>query len=234
MEFIRRLGLRVIGKRLYTASRLAREGRETFSILSTPEGRRVLALYNDELRERIALNQEVFTEMAYVVGLPSSRPLRILDLGSYNGMWPRVCARYGHQATCAEIPEVLARPEVTAMLDLLQVPRLALRVMPMQSLAGLPQPLDLVTGFRTRFHSTKPEETGLQNETHWGVGEWDFFLRDLARNLTPGGRIFLMLNRLQEKEKGGGVPAVLAKFFAERGGMLRGNFLRFDRLDGLR
>jgi hypothetical protein len=234
MELIRRLGLRVIGKRLYTATRFAREGRETFSVLETAEGRRVLALYNEELKERIRLNQEVFTEMAYVVGLPSGRRLRILDLGSYNGMWPRVCARYGHQATCAEIPEVLARPEVSAMLDLLGVPSMPLRVMPMQSLAGLPQPLDLVTGFRTRFHSTKPEESGLAHETHWGVSEWDFFLRDLARNLTPNGRIFLMLNRLQEKEKGGGVPAALSRYFAERGGVLLGNFLRFDRLDGLR
>lgn len=61
---------------------------------------------------------------------------------------------------------------------------------------------DLITGFRTRFHSWYTVETGKEFKEHWGIEEWGFFLKDLARNhLTEGGRIFFMLNRLQEREK---------------------------------
>jgi hypothetical protein len=106
---------------------------------------------------------------------------------------------------------VLLRPEIQGLINMLKVPSMPLKVEALKPVGDLNGTYDLVTGLRTRFHSTKPKETGLDAETHWGVREWDFFLKDIVTHINPGEQIFFMLNRLQEKEKGGGVPPVLLK-----------------------
>ena len=69
-------------------------------------------------------------------------------------------------------------------------------------------------------------------EKHWGVKEWEYFLRDLTNNvLTTNGRIFFMLNRLHGEDQEGYVPAELAKYFRSKGGQLQNQFLYFPTTD---
>jgi len=117
---------------------------------------------------------------------------------------------------------------------MLKVPSMPLKVEALKPVGDLNGTYDLVTGLRTRFHSTKPKETGLDAETHWGVREWDFFLRDIVTHINPGGQIFFMLNRLQEKEKGGGVPPEIKGYFLSQEAQLKGMFLWFKNVKKLR
>jgi hypothetical protein len=48
----------------------------------------------------------------------------------------------------------------------------------------------------------------------WGVPEWEFFLNDLAKHLTPRGRVWLELN--QEYDDTFYTPE-LKEFFEKRG-----------------
>lgn len=227
------VGVSVIDKRIHTTAGFRAEGRRRFACLSTPEAAAIVQGFHSRRQRRTATDQVFLIKMAYWLGLQRRPPCRILDIGSFNGMWPYLCRSYGHDAYCTDLPEVLARPAVKSMIELLGVPSFPLRIEAFKppELGG--RQFDLVTGLRTRFHSTKPNETGLERETHWGVGEWDYFLRSLATHLPPDGQIFFMLNRLQE-DPPGGIPGEIAEYFRGAGGSLDGMFLWFRDISKLK
>ncbi len=215
------LGWRIINKRLYTVAYFERERRRLFGRLDPAAYRESLDAVSADLRARIESNEAFFIERAHWLGLQRPPRRRILDLGTGVGMFLFVCNAYGHDSTGTDLPGVLARdpwPRFHRLFGVRVLPAAIIARTPIPPLGG---PFDLVTGFRTRFHSTKPSETGLGHETHWSVEDWDFFLRDLSRHCAPDGRIFFMLNRLQEYEKGGGVPESHLEYFRSIGGDLR-------------
>lgn len=233
MSIMENLPLQVIGRKLYLRSRLEAEGRNIFRCLQSEEARSILEKFNPVPQKRADTDQYYLVKLAYWLNLPFAEPKRILDIGSRYGQWPYLCRHYGHDAVCSDLPEVLAREEIQAMLRVLNVPSLPLKIEAMKPVGDIGK-YDLITGLRTRFHSTKPRETGLTFETHWGIQEWDFFLKDIVAHIHPGGQIFFILNRLQEKEKGGGVPAEMRNYFLSMGAHLKGMFLWFKNVEPLR
>jgi hypothetical protein len=230
------LGLRAIRGRVYRDSFFAAESRR---ILSTIDYARFRALIDQYLlpreKTKARQNEVMMVYYAHVLGLHRTPPLRILDIGSKAGMFPFIACHYGHDAWASDLPEVLARQPNASLLELLRVQTVPLKVEAFKPLPILGRRFDLITGFRTRFHSRYPWETGREHEEHWGVPEWDFFLRDLAVNqLTEQGRIYFMLNRLQEVGRRPEVPPALGTYFHRVGGRLLNFHLSFDRIDCLR
>ena len=74
--------------------------------------------------------------------------------------------------------------ESTLMLG---VQRVIWRVQPFVPLPDLGDKFDLVTAFMICFNNHKMPDL-------WGVPEWEFFLDDLVRHLSPRGRVWLEFN----------------------------------------
>ena len=148
------------------------------------------------------------------------------DLGKRPGWFSRT--------SFDDLPEVLESGPACEVQKLLQVEMIPLRIMPMEKMPDFPRGFDVVTGLRTRFHSTKPEETGLDEETHWGTDEWTFFLKDLALRISENGRIFFSLNRMCPKGSPSWIPNAHRELFCSLGGRLDDNNLSFDNLEKLR
>ena len=227
-HFIERLGLQLVNKRLYRKSYFTDEVERLM--------RPVIARYNELVRQyptdadhrKAEENQLLFLVMLHWLNLQNESPLKILDIGGRGGLFAYYCKTYGHDAYISDLESVLTKSPNKELLNLFQVNSFALQIKPFEPLDTKGHKLDLVTGFRTRFHSRLPFETGKEAEEHWGVDEWDFFLHDLASNvLTEQGRIFFMLNRLQEREKKDFVPDPLKELFQAKGGRLRQQFLYF-------
>lgn len=229
------VGLRVIDKHLYSVGHFERERRRIFGRLDPDAYRAAFAPLSGELLERMKINEVFFLERAHWFGLQRPPRRRILDIGTGSGMFPFICAAYGHDAVGTDLPAVTTHDLWRPFHKAFGVRVLPIAVRTREPLPDLGGPYDLITSFRTRFHSTKPVETGLDHETHWSVEDWDFFLRDLVRHCAPDGRIFFMLNRLQEYAKGGGVPAEHRAYFRSIGGELRDErCLWINSLDRLR
>src|SRR5207249_3117400 len=69
---------------------------------------------------------------------------------------------------------------------------------------------DLITAFMICFNNHKMPDL-------WDVPEWGFFLDDLAKHLTPRGRVWLELN---QEYDGSFYTPELKKFFQKRGGRI--------------
>ncbi|MGD9873483.1 MAG: hypothetical protein AB7T27_04350 [Kiritimatiellia bacterium] len=233
MSIMENLPVQIIGRKLYLRCRLEAEGRNIFKCLQSGEARSILEKFNPVPQKRADTDQYYLVKLAYWLNLPFAKPMRILDIGSRYGQWPFLCRHYGHDAVCSDLPEVLALSEIQGMMNILKIPSMPLKIETLKPVGDIGK-FDLITGLRTRFHSTKPKETRLSSETHWGVKEWDFFLKDIVTHINPGGQIFFILNRLQEKEKGGGVPAAMTEYFLSRGAQLKGMFLWFKNVEKLR
>ena len=234
MNWKEKLPVEIIGKRLYLRSRLEAEGREIFKCLQTKEAKRIIEKFVPIQKRRAVTDQYFLVKLAYWLNLPKAKPMRILDIGSRYGQWPFLCRAYGHDAICTDLPEVLNRPEALEIRSIFNIPTMPLKIETLKPIGDLNGKYDLITGLRTRFHSTKPKETGFDAETHWGIEEWDYFLKDLVQHINPGGQIFFILNRLQEKEKGGGAPAELRAYFRTRGALHKGMYLWFKKVEPLR
>ncbi|MCI5190098.1 MAG: hypothetical protein D3905_09985 [Candidatus Electrothrix sp. AS4_5] len=227
-QIIERLGLQLVNKRLYRKSYFTDEVERLI--------RPVIAQYNNLVQQyptnadhrKAKENQLLFLVMLHWLNLQSEPTLKILDIGGRGGLFAYYCKTYGHDAYVSDLELVLTKSPNKELLNLFQVNSFALQISPFEPLDTRGRKFDLITGFRTRFHSRLPFETGKEAEEHWGGEEWDFFLQDLASNvLTEQGRIFFMLNRLQEREKKEYVPENLKKLFRARGGRLRQHFLYF-------
>jgi SAM-dependent methyltransferase len=139
--------------------------------------------------------------------LDSPPRLRILDLGSGAGYFVYLCRRLGHDAIGLDIDKFPMYRELTKLLD---VPRITWRIEPFVPLPDLGEPFDLITGFLVAFNNFRDNKV-------WGVPEWDFFLSDLARHLTPQGRVRLELNRQPD---GKPFSPEVRRFFESRGGKI--------------
>jgi hypothetical protein len=149
-------------------------------------------------------------------------------------MWLTVCKNYGHEVLCSDLASELDRPEIKGLLDIFGVPHVPLKIEAFKPIGSEFGVYDLVTALRTRFHSSFPSENGLAEEAHWGIDEWDFFLKDMAAHITRNGQLFFLLNRLQEKDEIAKMPKNLMTFFNSKGAYLKGSYLWFKNLDTFR
>ena len=109
---------------------------------------------------------------------------RILDLGCGAGYFAYIAQLLGHEVVGLDLDDLLMFGESTQMLG---VERVIWRVQPFVPLPDLGDKFDLVTAFMICFNNHKMPDL-------WGMPEWEFFLDDLARHLTPRGRVWLELN----------------------------------------
>jgi SAM-dependent methyltransferase len=110
---------------------------------------------------------------------------RILDLGCGAGYFAYIAQLLGHEVVGLDLDDLPMFAESTQMLG---VRRVIWRVQPFVPLPDLGDKFDLVTAFMICFNNHKQPDL-------WGVPEWEFFLDDLSRHLTPRGRVWLELNR---------------------------------------
>ncbi len=117
--------------------------------------------------------------------LDLSRPKRILDLGCGAGYFLYIAQLLGHSGLGLDMDRVSMFREITRLLG---VHRVVQRIEAFRPLPDLGQKFNLITAFMICFNDHKMP--GL-----WKVPEWEFFLGDLAKHLTPRGRVWLELNQ---------------------------------------
>lgn len=141
----------------------------------------------------------------FTLGLHHSGPLNILDIGTGCGYFPYICNYFGHQAIGIDLDEVAMYREIT---EFLKIDRRIFRVNAYEKLSDFGKKFHLVTAFQICFNNH-------DTSSIWGINEWDFFLKDLAKNqLFENGRVFLSLNA--EKNDVYYTPE-LAVFFRSKG-----------------
>lgn len=113
--------------------------------------------------------------------------LRVLDIGSGAGYFLHVMRCLGHEPLGLDID---AEPLFRETFDALGLPRVIHRIEAFRPLPELGAPFDLVTGHLTCFNRRS-------DGTHWGRGEWEFFLGDLSSRLNPGGKMQFELNAVR-------------------------------------
>jgi SAM-dependent methyltransferase len=228
------LPFELIGRRFYLRRKLEQEGKRMFACLETEFAKQQIRQFAPIMKARVITDQYFLVKLAYWLGFQGAPRRRILDIGSRHGLWPFLCRAYGHDAVCADLEEVLALDEVRTMNQFFGNRVQTLRVEPLQPLGDIGGPYDCITGLRTRFHSLKADQSGCGVEVHWGLDEWQFFLKDITKHIQPGGQIFFLLNRLQEKEKGGDMPREMQKHFRAMGAVCEGMCLWFKNVEPLR
>ena len=98
--------------------------------------------------------------------------------------------------------------EVTRLLG---VRRIVQRIDAFQPLPDLEGKFDLITAFMICFNNHKMPDL-------WKIPEWEFFLDDLAKHLTPRGRVWLELN---QEYDGTFYTPELKEFFQKRGARIK-------------
>ncbi|MEY2572384.1 MAG: hypothetical protein QOJ87_597 [Verrucomicrobiota bacterium] len=132
-------------------------------------------------------------------------PKSVLDLGCGGGFFLFVLQQLGHACLGLDIDEF---PLFTRLLHLFGVERRVWTIRPFEALPDLGRKFDLVTAFSIDFNRISKQDWW------WGPEEWAFFLDDLKRHLSPGGRIFLGMNPGRNKEF---YTPELRDFFVSRG-----------------
>ncbi len=131
------------------------------------------------------------------------RPKRILDLGCGTGYFLYIAQLLGHEGLGLDLDELPMFGDLTRLLG---VRRVIWQINAFDSLPDLGK-FDLITAFLICFNRHKQANV-------WRVPEWEFFLDDLAKHLTPRGRVWLELNQ----EYGGTFyTPELKEFFQKRG-----------------
>jgi SAM-dependent methyltransferase len=140
---------------------------------------------------------------------------RILDLGCGAGYFAYIAQLLGHEVVGLDLDDLPMFAESTQMLG---VRRVIWRVQPFVPLPDLGKRFDLVTAFMICFNNHK-------QPTLWGVPEWEFFLDDLSRYLTPRGRVWLELN---SEYDGTFYTPELRQFFEHRGAKIENQRVVFN------
>jgi SAM-dependent methyltransferase len=138
------------------------------------------------------------------IELDLSRPKRILDLGCGAGYFLYIAQLLGHSGLGLDMDRLSMFREITRLLG---VRRAVQRIEAFRPLPDFGQKFDLVTAFMICFNNHKMPDL-------WKVPEWEFFLDDLAKHLTPRGRVWLELN---EEYDGTFYTSELKEFFQKRG-----------------
>jgi SAM-dependent methyltransferase len=136
--------------------------------------------------------------------LDLARPKRILDLGCGAGYFLYIAQLLGHSGVGLDMDRLSMFREVTRLLG---VRRVVQRIDAFQRLPDFGQRFDLITAFMICFNNHKMPDL-------WKVPEWEFFLEDLTKHLTPRGRVWLELN---QEYDGTFYTPELKEFFQKRG-----------------
>jgi SAM-dependent methyltransferase len=128
---------------------------------------------------------------------------RILDLGCGTGYFLYIAQLLGHEGLGLDLDELPMFGDLTRLLGVRRV------IWEIQAFQPLPDvgKFDLITAFLICFNRHKQVNV-------WGVPEWEFFLDDLAKHLTPRGRVWLELN---QEYDGTFYTSELKEFFQKRG-----------------
>jgi SAM-dependent methyltransferase len=153
------------------------------------------------------------------VELDFARPKRILDLGCGAGYFLYIAQLLGHSGIGLDIDRLAMFREVTQLLG---VHRVVQRIEAFRPLPDFGQKFDLITAFMICFNNHKMPDL-------WKVPEWEFFLDDLAKQLTPRGRLWLELN---QEYDGTFYTPELKEFFQKRGARINEQKVIFN--SGLR
>jgi SAM-dependent methyltransferase len=151
--------------------------------------------------------------------LDLSRPKRILDLGCGAGYFLYITQLLGHSGVGLDMDRLPMFREITRLLG---VRRVVQQIRAFRPLPNFGQKFDVITAFMICFNNHKMP--GL-----WGVPEWEFFLGDLKKHLTPRGRIWLELN---QEYDGTFYTPELKEFFQKRGAKIDEHKIIFN--SGLR
>jgi SAM-dependent methyltransferase len=136
--------------------------------------------------------------------LDLARPKRILDLGCGAGYFLYIAQLLGHSGVGLDMDRLPMFREITRLLG---VRRVVQRIQGFRPLPNFGQKFDVITAFMICFNNHKMP--GL-----WGVPEWEFFLDDVKKYLSPRGRIWLELN---QEYDGRFYTPELKEFFEKRG-----------------
>src|SRR6266540_7519117 len=109
---------------------------------------------------------------------------RILDLGCGAGYFLYIAQLLGHKGLGLDLDQLPMFGDLTRLLG---VRRVIWQIKAFEPLPDLGK-FDLITAFLICFNRHKQANV-------WGVPEWEFFLNDLAKHLTPRGRVWLELNQ---------------------------------------
>jgi SAM-dependent methyltransferase len=174
-----------------------------------------------EIQQRYASSPENYAKYADVerwlkrhihrvqdLGLHRSPPKAILDLGCGGGFFLFIAKQFGHSVQGLDIGDF---PLLGELVALFEVPRTVWTIKPFTPLPDLGRKFDLITAFSTRFNRDR------EDRHVWGVPEWDFFLADLSRHLSPGGQVFLEINSGKSKQF---YPEDVRQLFRRRGAKL--------------
>jgi SAM-dependent methyltransferase len=118
------------------------------------------------------------------IELDLGRPKRILDLGCGAGYFLYIVQLLGHEGLGLDLDQLPMFGDLTSLLG---VRRVIWQIKAFDPLPDLGK-FDLITAFLICFNRHKQANV-------WGVPEWEFFLDDLAKHLTPRGRVWLELNQ---------------------------------------
>ena len=151
--------------------------------------------------------------------LDVARPKRILDLGCGAGYFLYIAQLLGHSGIGLDMDRL---PMFRAITRLLGVRRVVQQIHAFRPLPNFGQKFDVITAFMICFNNHKMP--GL-----WGVPEWKFLFADLAKYLTPRGRVWLELNQEYDETF---YTAELKEFFEKRGAKIDEHKIIFN--SGLR
>jgi SAM-dependent methyltransferase len=132
-------------------------------------------------------------------------PQRVLDLGCGGGYFLFILKRFNHSVLGLDVDK---SPLFRELLDVFGVSRVAFEIKPLQPLPNLQGQFDWITAFSIGFDRDR------ETNRRWGTKEWDFLLRDLQRQLAPGGKVYLTVNPFPN---GGYLTPELHDFFTRRG-----------------
>jgi SAM-dependent methyltransferase len=138
------------------------------------------------------------------IELDLSRPRRILDLGCGAGYFLYIAQLLGHSGVGLDMDRLSMFREVTRLLG---VRRIVKQIGAFQPLPDFEEKFDVITAFMICFNNHKMPDL-------WKIAEWEFFLDDLAKHLTPRGRVWLELN---QEYDGTFYTPELKEFFQRRG-----------------
>jgi len=160
------------------------------------------------------------------LGLDTSPPLDILDLGLGPGYFAYVCQVLGHRCVGLDLPGGSSfKQALRKWLGIESFVEFA--IMPKIPLPPMGR-FDLVTAYHCQFNHN------LTERRLWNIEEWTYFLDDLRENvLKPGGRFVLRLTKQTRKGRGGGVmrdDPKLNALFQERGAPESKGVIIFDPL----
>ena len=110
---------------------------------------------------------------------------RVLDIGCGTGYFLYINQYLGHDVLGLDLDE---EPGFREMIELLGVKRKIWRIEAFQPLPDLGPKFDVIAAHMICFNGHKSDKL-------WKIAEWEFFLDDLTKHLTPGGQVCLELNR---------------------------------------